>query len=241
MIDAYVIRIKTTDKDGTVTRMSDAAADELIKSSEEYKNEFKITKYDAVTPDRVDALMRLYDIKWNYPLEGGHLDLATGLYKSAYTNADPKKRIACFLSHYLLWKKVAKSKDPMLIFEHDAIFTTKLNLQLLYDSKFNIIALNDPRGATRKSWEYWEKSHKEVRNEINEVPYIDDNRIPQGLPGNSAYYITPEGGKRMLNLVWELGAWPNDALMCRQLLPNRLGCMKHPVTIVQGLPSTTTL
>ena len=72
------------------------------------------------------------------------------------------------------------------------------------------------------------------------VPKIDHYDIPQGLAGNSAYIIKPSGASRMLELVKQHGLWPNDALMCRQLVP-RLGVTKKFYTKVQGLRSTTTL
>lgn len=46
------------------------------------------------------------------------------------------------------------------------------------------------------------------------------------------------GAKKMLNLVAEYGLWPNDAIMCRQLVPN-LGVTKEYYTKVLGFGSTT--
>jgi GR25 family glycosyltransferase involved in LPS biosynthesis len=69
---------------------------------------------------------------------------------------------------------------------------------------------------------------------------IDDDKIPQGLAGNSAYIIKPEGARRLLELVKEYGLWPNDAIMCRQLI-SKLGITKTYYTKVQGLESTTSL
>ena len=71
-------------------------------------------------------------------------------------------------------------------------------------------------------------------------PTIDDFNVPQGLAGNSAYVIKPEGAKKMLALADEHGMWPNDALMCKQLIPT-LGVTRNFYTRVQGLRSTTTL
>ena len=100
-----------------------------------------------------------------------------------------------------------------------------------------IYGINNPIGATRKAREFKElvsKSNKEVTY----VPWIDDMSVPQGLAGNSAYIITPEGAKKMLQLVDEFGLWPNDAIMCRQLVP-QLGVTTKFYTTVQGTPSTT--
>ena len=72
------------------------------------------------------------------------------------------------------------------------------------------------------------------------VPTIDEFNVPQGLAGNSAYIIKPAGANTMLKLSKEHGMWPNDALMCKQLVPN-LGVTRSFYTRIQGLRSTTTL
>ena len=71
------------------------------------------------------------------------------------------------------------------------------------------------------------------------APYIDDLKVPQGLAGNSAYIIKPSGAIKMLKLVEEYGLWPNDAIMCKQLIPNLYVTRKFYTTI-QNLKSTTT-
>ena len=64
--------------------------------------------------------------------------------------------------------------------------------------------------------------------------------IPQGLAGNSAYIIKPWAAKKVIQEVKEIGAWPNDALLCYQNF-SFLAVTKKYYTRVQGLPSTTTL
>ena len=71
-------------------------------------------------------------------------------------------------------------------------------------------------------------------------PTIDDISVPQGLAGNSAYIIKPAGAKQMIELVDEYGLWPNDAIMCKQLVKG-LGVTKKFYTKVQRTRSTTTL
>ena len=63
---------------------SQKASDICIKSSRDVENDFEITKFDAVTPDRVDKVMISEKIKWNYPWEGQVTDFSTGLIKSSY-------------------------------------------------------------------------------------------------------------------------------------------------------------
>lgn len=219
---------------------SEKASWNCIRSSKKFENDFEVFNFNAIIPSRVDEIMKRRKIKWDYPWEGSRLDFKSGLRQSAYATADPKKRIACFLSHYELWKLCADQDEAIIVLEHDAIFTRKVDLNLISDSKYDIIALNDPRGATRKSQQYYELVMK-GSSLVTDVPKIDDDQIPQGLPGNSAYFLKPEGARKLLKLTKEHGAWPNDALMCRQLLPNKLGIVKKFCTKVQGTRSTTTL
>ena len=232
MIDGYVITLS----DNPISWHS---SDRLIASSEKVENEFTIHKTQAITPDRVTTLMKQHRLHWNYPWQGSQLDLQSGLTKSAYQTVDPNKRIACFLSHYLLWKKCVSEKKDIMIFEHDAYFTSKLEYSLLFQSPYDIIGLNDPMGATRRAQLYHEGVSK--RRGVSPAPKIDDEQIPQGIAGNSAYFIKPEGAQKLINLVDEYGAWPNDAIMCKQLIPRKLGQLFPYVTKVQGIESTTSI
>lgn len=219
-------------------------ADRLIDSSNHFKNNFIIEKYIASTPENVIEQFKEHNVKWNYPWTKGHLDIQSGLYKTAYETADPKKRMACFMSHYRLWKLCAEENEDYMIFEHDAIFIRHLNLnELNIDGRFNIVSLNDPRGATRLSTLYHNMLHVDRLNDIKitRCPYVDDNKqIPQGLPGNSAYYITPIAAKKLIELTQHFGAWPNDAIMCNQMMPRTLGCLTKYATTIQKTISTTT-
>ena len=148
--------------------------------------------------------------------------------------------MACFVSHYRLWYKCKDLNEPILVLEHDAIFIRNLDLeQVLWDSPFDILGINNPLMATRKAKLYHDIIIS-TDQEYQKVPDIDDITIPQGLAGNSAYIITPNGANTMLELVKEYGAWPNDALMCKQLVKS-LGVTKTFYTKIQGIRSTTTL
>ena len=197
--------------------------------------------YKAVVPEEVDGMMRFFNIQWNYPWEGETLDFKSGLTLRAYPTVDPKKRMACFLSHYQLWKGIVKNNKPCLILEHDAMFKSKKPLPVKYIlmSPFDIIGINEPFRATRLPQVFHDEVQK-GKTEIIRAPQIDHPNIPQGLAGNSAYIIKPAGAQHMIDLVKEYGAWPNDAIMCRQLVP-KLGVTKTYYTKTQGLRSTTTL
>jgi GR25 family glycosyltransferase involved in LPS biosynthesis len=196
-----------------------------------------VQQFQAVTPRDVPAMMMDEKLIWTYPWDEQKHDFASGLVLSPYRTQQKAARIACFLSHYQLWKESLKTDEPILILEHDAIFIHDLDPQPILDSKYDIVGINDPRGATRKSGEY----HRIIQQnpkEIQPVPRIDDMLVPQGLAGNSAYIIKPNGAKRLIELVKEFGAWPNDAIMCYQLVKN-LGVTKTYYTKVQGTRSTT--
>ena len=227
---AYIITIK-----GHL--LSEAASDTCIMSHKNVKNDFDIEVHDAITPLETGDVMKKYNIEWNYPWDGVQLDIPTGLKKSAYRTEDPLARIACALSHYELWLKCAEG-EALMVLEHDARFMHKVPYETILDTKFNIIGLNDPIGATRRARQF----HDRVQNSttiITPVPNIDSFDIPQGLAGNSAYIIKPAGAKALLQAVKDYGLWPNDAIMCKQLI-KKMGVTKKYYTVVQGLPSTTT-
>lgn len=219
-------------------KISEQGFDALWLSSKKLGNDFNIEKFEATDHIKVGEEMSRWDLFWNYPWEGRVTDLATGLIKSAYPTVVKTKRMAAAVSHFRLWTECFEKKEPLLILEHDAIFRKKLDYQLLLDSKYDIIGINEPRGATRKSAEFHRLIQKN-KNEIQPVPSIDDYNIPQGIAGNSAYIIKPEAAEKLISLCFNHGLWPNDAIMCKQLVDN-LGVSRTYYTNIQRLQSTTT-
>lgn len=224
---AYIITLSKNPR-------SVSSAERCIKSAN-----IPIKKFEAVTEQFAPKLMRDLGVSWNYPWKGEEYDIKAGVKKTAYTTAEPMRRVACFLSHYLLWKQCMEQDEPMLILEHDAIFVKPFDETDFLKAQCEIISINDPRGATRKSSDYHDKLQQNPQK-CQRVPTIDEPTVPQGLPGNSAYVIKPAGAKKMIELVNEFGAWPNDALMCKQMIQS-LGASKIYYTKVQGTPSTTSL
>lgn len=223
---SYIITIKGNE-------ISEHAAQRCKQSTD-----LEIETFDAVTSDQAESELSLNGLSWTYPWDHVKLDFKSGLSLVPYTTKNRNNRIACFLSHYKLWEKCI-DEGPLLILEHDAIFIQKFKYQYLLDSIYGIISINDPRGATRMSARYHEVIQK-CNEDIAPVPMIDDMTVAQGLPGNSAYIIKPTHASKMIDLVNDHGAWPNDAIMCKQLIP-LLGASKSYYTKVQGTQSTTTL
>ena len=224
---AYIITLTTNPK-------SLNAARRCIDSAN-----IPISIFDAVTEVDAERVMREEGLVWKYPWKGEEYDMKAGLKKSAYQTAYPLRRVACFLSHYMLWKTCVEKNQPLLILEHDAIFIQPFDETAFMKAECDIISLNDPRGATRKAQDFHAKLQGKPQT-IQRVPTIDDPMVPQGLPGNSAYIIKPNGAKKMLDLAKEYGAWPNDALMCKQLIQS-IASSKIYYTKVQGTASTTSL
>lgn len=217
-------------------RISETGYKNLVESSKLVQNSFEILRWHAITPDFVDTFFAKSGIKWNYPWEGSQYDDMSSLLKSPYKTANKNARIACAISHYCLWSECAMNDRTMLILEHDAIFTNKIDFDP-DETKAEIIGINNPIGATRKANLFHSKiQESELKFQL--VPVIDDDAVPQGLAGNSAYIIKPNGAKKLLELVNKYGLWPNDAIMCRQLIPKMCVTKKY-YTKVQGLQSTT--
>jgi len=234
---AFVIKLKDRQKD-EVKR--------LRESIQETKSPLELNIWEATEPDTIDRnLSRLKyldknDWKWTWPTSASenHLDMKTGIFKFAYGAADQNKKIATSLSHVTLWDAIVQMNETIVVFEADALLTRKFNPDEMGDAK--VCGLNDPRGATRRA----DVFHKRVssRQGVQPVPTVNqagEAPVPQGLAGHSAYYITPEGAKELLDKVTDYGMWPNDAYMCKELFP-WIRVVYPYYTKVQGTVSTTT-
>lgn len=228
---AYVITLHGVE-------VSEEGARKCVESSVKVDNDFIVTPFHATTADMAEVTLKGCGFVWNYPWEGQTTDLATGLVKRAYPTKYKERRIACSMSHYRLWYKAIEENEPILVLEHDAEFTNKLDYDYILESRFDIIGINNPLAATRRAHQLKDLIESSGQ-EIMTIPDIDDFNVPQGLAGNSAYIIKPAGAKNVIEAAKEHGMWPNDALMCKQLIP-RMGVTRKFYTKVQGLPSTTT-
>ena len=251
-LNCQVITIDNMNSDVTLRTLSKRAYIKLCQSSKDVGNGFNPELFSATIAEQVPELMARFKLTWNYPWQGTETDLHTGLKKSAYPTTNKNNRIACALSHYRLWAQCVHSNKPMLIMEHDAYFTDRLKgyYAILDDNRWDIVGINEPRGNTRKAQvfhqkvceavdpEHSEASYYNDKIDIVPVPTIDTFDVPQGLAGNSAYIIKPNGAKNLLVAVKKYGLWPNDAIMCKQLIP-RMGVTKYHFTDTQKLWSTT--
>jgi GR25 family glycosyltransferase involved in LPS biosynthesis len=138
-----------------------------------------------------------------------------------------------------------KINKPILIMEHDAIFTKKFARynNILEDTHYDIIGINNPIGNTRRAKQFHDilqtTNAFSSSKDIVPIPKIDTFDVPQGLAGNSAYIIKPRGAISCVKAAQSYGLWPNDALMCDQLI-RRMGVTKTYYTDTQEVASTTT-
>lgn len=218
--------------------LSEKGYETLVKSSKEVGNDFEIEVHEAVTPSTVDEKMTSYELSWNWPFGTNVFDESIGMWKCAYDSKFSAERIACAVSHFELWEKSAYTEQDILVLEHDTLFTKRLDAEAILQNKYGYIGINDPRNATRLVDRFLEEVDKNPE-EIQPVPTIDDLRIPQGIAGASAYLVKPWAADKIIDKVYELGLWPNDAIVCQQIF-DFIGVTKTFYTKVQNLPSTTT-
>ena len=237
MLKGYIITLDNNQE-------SVEATHKCIGSIRNTKSEIDPSVFVATVPRQIKRHLEEIDmggVVWTYPLtkEEDGLDIKTGLYLRHYPTKKISNRTACMVSHMRLWHKCATGKKPIIILEHDAIFTRKFVFEPLEkEFKGGILGLNDPRGATRRSDVFHNVASSKMG--LQPVPSVDDVEVPQGLAGNSAYLITPKGAKKLLDKVREVGLWPNDAVMCKQFFPWMQVVYPYYTTIQRGLKSTTT-
>jgi len=165
-----------------------------------------VSYWPACTVDNVEDAMHSIDTEWTWG-DGG-----AGLKHHSYGGND-RARMACAMSHYYLWLYCYEVDKPILILEHDAVF-----IRPFVEFEFNgICQINDPLCATPRG-DWWSEQMLKRGDGVWPKTKVLGNGRPDGLAGNSAYVIKPSHAKILLELVHEHGLWPNDAIMCRQLI-----------------------
>jgi len=203
---------------------SEASALRCIQSA----NGIEVQRWYAVNAAMADYYADMYALSWTWR-DSGHCP-KTGLKFHRYGGGNA--RLGCALSHYMLWLLCAET-EPMLILEHDAVF-----LRPFEPFEFDkICQVNDPRGATPRG-DWWSDEMAKRGDGVWPKTHVLEHPRPDGLAGNSAYVIKPEGAKELIDLVGRVGLWPNDALICRQLVPG-LQELYPFLTRVQQEQSTT--
>jgi len=200
-------------------------ADRCIQSVTDTGSLLDIEKFTAIVPET------MWEVNWKWPYTKKSKCPVTEITLKPYQTYDMTKRIAAAGSHYRLWEKSVELNEAIMILEHDAIFTRQF---APFEFEGGAISINNPDHATFN----WRLYNNLDNSGEQEVPWVAEESIPQGLPGHSAYIIKPHAAKEVIKLQNEIGWWPNDAIMCKQLCP-WLRIHKPYFTKVQGIKSTT--
>jgi len=204
---------------------SEAGAQRCIDSAKG----IEVQKFGALSAREAPDWLSITGLEWTWGDSGNCPQ--TGLRFHSYGGGNA--RIGCALSHFFLWNRCWFSDQPMLILEHDAVF-----LRPFEPFEFDkICQVNDPRGATPRG-DWWSDQMTKRGDGVWPKTHVLEHPRPDGLAGNSAYVIKPEGAKELIDLVNRVGLWPNDALMCRQLVPGLQELYPFLTKVEQGQSTT---
>lgn len=209
---------------------SQAVAERCIRTGAEIGG-VSVEKFRATDEREALCVMHGFGLRWAW----GPGCKVTGLRHHAY-GGRPEPRIGCAMSHYRLWRLCSELDEPILILEHDAVFIRELP-EIMF---MGLCQINDPAGATRRG--AWWSSRMQSRGAgvHAKTCATDDPMIPDGLAGNSAYLIKPHAARELMATYHELGVWPNDATMCRQLFPDLEELFPFVTRVEQTLSTTST-
>lgn len=199
-----------------------------------HKNGSPLSWFEGIPAHRALAKMEGMGLLWGYPTAG--VRMVEGLKLTPYKGLH-SARVGCALSHLLLWRHCVATGLPVVVMEDDCQWVRSLQVAPILESPYGMVSLNNPLGATRCAVRY-HVALQAAKAPVVEVPWVDDDRrVPQGLPGHSAYVIKPHFAEVLIRAVGQLGLWPNDAIACRQLFPGQLGCSTTYFTTIQRRPS----
>ena len=228
---AYVITIQGHE-------YSESVARRCVESANKF--DIAVETFWAVTKDNVRQVMDQENLRWSW----ANMNTAktrcpyTSLEQFPYRTKSLEAKMACSMSHYLLWKRCVELNENVLILEHDAVFIAPLP-----PIEFTgAIQINDPAGGGYRGRDHSmimrERATQGVYSLTSKRPI--DSMIPDGFSGNSAYIVKPWAAEKFVGTFHRLGVWPNDATICKQLFP-WLQELYPFVTVVQQKHSTSTV
>jgi glycosyl transferase family 25 len=169
----YVITITTLPKSVEIAKR-------CIESGKQFGIDIEI--FPAITPkDGVFKLAKKYDIN----ISG---------FDERFSRKE--NAIACFLSHYSLWKKCVETNENLFILEHDAVIIDKIDMNLNFKG---VLSLGKP-------------SYGKFRVPANGISPLTSKDY---LPGAHAYMINPKAATDLINRS-RLKAIPTDVFIDRR-------------------------
>lgn len=177
--------------------------EESVKSAERCiasaaRNGLTVEKFRAITPKDKPAQI-LY--KENIPIVYFSIEF------SRTQNA-----IACFCSHYMLWKECARQKHNYLIFEHDAVVKTPIPTDIPFKGCIS----------------YGKPSYGKYIN----PPYLGINELTSKdyFPGAHAYMISPRFAQKLVERA-TVDAGPTDVYLHKLRFTNLQEYYPWPVEV----------
>ena len=203
---------------------SETKANECIASAKKFGTTVK--RFYGVDKNHANQAMKDAGLTWTWAKNNTERDVCviSGLEQVPYTSssgslANISSKIGCSMSHYLLWKRCVELDEPILILEHDAVFISAMPTEPEFKG---ICQINNPLGATPKAKLWHDIMVKRGGYGAFEKTWIrspHERHLPDGLAGNSAYMIKPWAAQEVIDKYHELGIWPNDATICKQIFP----------------------
>jgi GR25 family glycosyltransferase involved in LPS biosynthesis len=194
----------------------------------------QVERFKAVDRWHARDATKVRGLKWTWANENTSHSRCphTGLKQHPYGSLEAK--IGCAMSHFLLWETCVALKEPIVILEHDAVF-----LRQFPEFEFRgICQLNDPDGATPRG-KWWSDQMVNRGPGVFQKTRVFPDDVPDGLAGNSAYVVKPFAAQELIDTVRDLGVWPNDATMCRQLFPYLEELFPFVTRVEQSMSTTS--
>lgn len=127
-----------------------------------------------------------------------------------------KSKKACFHAHFDLWLKCIEIDEPITVVEHDTYCAGDLPEDFQFDSIVQFSA-----ESIFKSFDRYETArsvYKELEKGLHSITVIPPlPRWGHCIAGNTAYGITPNSARILVNDCFENGWQQNDVLMSVQL------------------------
>ena len=134
-----------------------------------------------------------------------------------------KVEVACFYSHYNLWKKIVRSNEPALILEDDAWLSDALPCALKALSQLKSIDCINLESVGRKKILSKKSITLDKCNTTLHRLYLDRN-------GTGGYVLYPEGAKKLLAFT-QKGIALADAHI--RSCPNFIAYQASPILVIQ--------
>tara|TARA_S200002703_G_scaffold158565_1_gene169272 strand:+ start:652 stop:1512 length:861 start_codon:yes stop_codon:yes gene_type:complete len=184
---------------------------------------------------RITAIPNPTSVKWNWPLtaeESGKLDIKTGFTKDFLEDHIPVALINQTISHIRLWDVCIERNQPIAILNSNTVLRGDIEtLEYIQFRGFvnGVVGLNSLNDETHNNKYLFDQlsrlynTQAGQNSKLHSTPSVEFADIgitkPQPFPGHAAYLITPWAARRAFEVVQEVGLWPIQFLLCRQLCP----------------------